>query len=244
MIYFVSDVHLGLLFGDLTVREREQRFCEFLDHISPNCTELFIVGDLFDFWFEWKSVVPRGFVRTMGRLAAMVERGTVVHFFVGNHDMWIEDYLSTELGVLVHREPLIIDREGKRLYITHSHTMYKHRGFSRFLEVLFTSRRAKWVAQRLFHPGGVVRFGQGWSRSNRLKRGEVSHRFVVENNEWIASAQEILKSEEIDYFVFGHLHSAIIYDLSPRSKMVVLGEWVEHPVYGVMEGSEISLKEW
>ncbi len=242
MIYFISDTHLGLNYGKLTDIEREKHLCSFLDSIKGDCEELFLLGDIFDFWFEWNRTVPQGFVRTLAKLADFTDSGIKVHFFTGNHDLWIENYLSDHIGLTLHRGTATIERQSKRLFLSHGDTQYKNRGFSKFLEVLFRSHTAKWLGQRLIHPDLMVRFGQGWSSSNRRNRGEVAHNFTGESDNWVRVSREILTTDpDIDYFVYGHLHCPIIYNLSDSKQMIVLGEWVENPTYGTLSDGEFKL---
>lgn len=243
MIYFASDTHLGLRFNGVDPIEREKIFYRFLSSIEGSCTELFLVGDIFDFWFEWRSVVPSGYVRVLGRLATMVDSGVKVHFFTGNHDLWVERYLSDNIGLIIHKEPYITERHSKKLFITHGDTLYKHTGISRVLEIFFRSRLSKWLAQRLIHPDFMCRFGQSWSASNRKKHDLSAHVFTGSNDNWVLRSKELLREErycDVNYFIYGHLHLAICYDLTPTSQMVVLGEWICAPTYATL-GSDGEL---
>ncbi len=244
MIYFASDVHLGLNFGDKTPKEREKIFVSFLLSIESDCQELFLVGDIFDFWFEWNRTVPKGYVRTLAQLQKMCENGTTIHFMPGNHDLWIKSYLQDEIGLTIHHHELITQRQGKTLYIEHGDKLYKHKGISRALELIFRSKTARYIGQRIIHPDTLTRFGMNWSASNRKKRGDITHQFKGENDYWVKASKQILdKQNNIDYFVFGHLHYPIIYDLNETAKMVVLGEWVQNPTYAVMRDGVITLKQ-
>ncbi len=245
MIYFISDTHLGLNYGDKTPIEREQHLCRFLDSIKESCEELFLVGDIFDFWFEWNKTVPQGFARTLGRLADFTDRGITVHFFIGNHDLWLNNYLRDNIGLTIHTKPLTIEREEKKLFITHGDTLYKYRGFSRLLEVVFKSKVTRWIFQRVIHPDSMVRFGRGWSQRNRKKHSAAVHNFTEEDDNWVIESRKILASEpDINYFIYGHLHIPIMYSLSDSSEMVVLGEWVDRPHYGVLSGGVFELREF
>lgn len=240
MIYFVSDIHLGLSFNGVESIEREKLFYRFLSSIEGHCTELFLVGDIFDFWFEWRAVVPQGYVRVLGKLATMVDSGIKIHFFTGNHDLWVESYLRDGIGLTIHKEPYVIERCGKKLFITHGDSLYKYSGISRVLEVIFRSRVAKWLSQRLIHPDFMCRFGHAWSRSNRQKRGDIVHVFDEHNDLWVQYCKEFLSDtqySDVNYFIYGHLHLALVYDLQPDAQMVVLGEWVYKPTYGTLSGT-------
>lgn len=242
MIYFVSDVHLGLNFGPVSVLDRERRFVEFLDKIEPNCEELFLLGDIIDFWFEWKRTVPRGYVRLLGKLASMCDRGMKIHFFTGNHDLWVDDYLQNEIGLIIHKEPYLTTRQGKQLFLAHGDTFYQHKGVSRLIEIVFRSQWARWIGQRIIHPDAMVRFGMKWSLSNRKKRGGVAHVFGAEEDYLVKySRSYLVQNSDIDYFVFGHLHTPVDYPLNDRTHMIVLGEWVENPVYAALDNGVLSI---
>lgn len=245
MIYFISDTHLGLNFGNLSPKQRELHLCKFLTQIENTCSELFLVGDIFDFWFEWNKTVPAGFVRILGKLAQMVDNGIKIHFFIGNHDLWINNYLKDEIGLIIHTEPLLTERQNKTLYITHGDTLWNHKGVSKFLEVTLKSKAAKWLSQRMIHPDSMVRFGRAWSASNRKKHTNVGHIFKEEQDNWVIKSREILtKHPEINYFIYGHLHIPLTYQLTNCSQLTVLGEWVENPHYAVLHNGILELKEF
>lgn len=238
MIYFISDTHLGLQFKDSSPFERERVLLNFLDKISSTATEIFLVGDIFDFWFEWKHVIPKYYTLTLAKLAQLTSLGITIHFFTGNHDLWIEEYLHEHIGLTLHKEPYITIRHNKKLFITHGDTLYKHKGFSGVLDVAFRSRPAKWIAQRLLHPDFMCRFGRGWSSSNRAKHGNIAHTFLEEEDYWVQSSRKMLSSadySDVNYFVYGHLHLALVYPLTESASMVVLGEWVDNPTYTTMD---------
>lgn len=245
MIYFISDTHLGLNYGDKTPLQRERHLCKFLDMIEKDCTELFLVGDIFDFWFEWNKTVPQGFVRSLGKLAQLTDKGIPVHFFIGNHDLWINNYLKDHIGLTIHTEPLTTIRQGKKLFITHGDTLYKYTGVSKFLEVLFKSKITKWIFQRLIHPDSMVRFGRGWSQSNRKKHNAAQHTFTHEDDNWVIESRKLLSlTPDINYFIYGHLHIPLVYPLSDTSKLIVLGEWVDNPHYATLSNGVIELKSF
>ncbi len=247
MIYFVSDIHLGLKFGNTPPHQREKIFCKFLDTIKPTATEIYLVGDIFDFWFEWKRTVPQGFTRTLGRLADMVDNGVKIQFFTGNHDLWMNGYLEKELGVTIHKNPLITQINGKTLYITHSDKLYDQKGISWIIDKMFRSQGGQKFARNFIHPDWLTKFGQGWSNSNRHKKKEVvAHQFQGEKDNWTKKSRKILeKNPEINYFIFGHLHIQLDYKLSPQTRMIVLGEWITDPAYATLDtNGEIQLHKF
>ncbi|MFI3287182.1 MAG: UDP-2,3-diacylglucosamine diphosphatase [Rikenellaceae bacterium] len=243
MIYFLSDTHLGLDNNKISPLEREKKLVKFLTDIEHNCSELFLVGDIFDFWFEWNKSIPKNFSRILGKLALMVDNGIIIHFFIGNHDLWIKDYLQNYIGLTVHTQPLIITRQGKKLFITHGDTLYKHKGFSRLIEIFFKSKTTRWIAQRIIHPDSMLRFGQKWSRSNRKKHDGQNHKFTEENDNWVIEARKILQqTPDINYFIFGHLHIPLTYELNINTKLIILGEWIDNPHYTTLDDAgEITL---
>lgn len=244
-IYFVSDTHLGLDLGKKEPLEREKFLVRFLSSISEDCRELFLVGDIFDFWFEWKRVVPRGYVRLLAQLASMVDRGVKIHFLTGNHDLWVDDYFTREIGITIHTEPQIIERQGRRLFIAHGDIFYQHKMVGRILSALFRSRVTRAIARRLILPDAMMRFGLGWSRSNREKHELRPHVFGKENDFLVKFAKNYLHStdREIDYFVFGHEHTPVIYPIDDRAQVVILGEWIDNPIYGKLNDGLFTLEK-
>lgn len=244
MIYFTSDVHLGLQYGeDSSVRERV--FVDWLKSIENDCEELFLVGDIFDFWFEWNSVIPKGFVRVLGQLAKMTDAGIKINFFVGNHDKWAVDYFSKELGINTFHKEHIFERNGKRFLVVHGDGLGKSDWVGRTLNRLFNSKNARWMFQRFIHPDASMRFGKWWSGSNRHSRGNIGHQFRFENEPisiWAKNQLETTYANStIDYIVIGHLHTPVIYDIG-ETKLTILGEWIEKRTYATMnENGEITL---
>lgn len=238
MIYFISDTHLGLEFKDSSPIIREQILIKFLDQIKSQATEIFLVGDIFDFWFEWNHVIPKYYTLILAKLHELTSLGITIHFFTGNHDLWIKDYLHQYIGLTLHTSPLVITRGNKKLFITHGDTLYKHKGISRLIEVVFRSNAAKWLAQRFIHPDLMSRFGRGWSKSNRAKHGDIAHEFQKEDDYWVKASRKLLSQDEykdVNYFIYGHLHLALIYPLTLDSNMVILGEWVDDPTYTTLD---------
>ena len=232
--YFVSDIHLvARSAGDLS--GRESLFVDWLDSIADNAGAIFIVGDMFDFWYEYKRVVPKGFVRLLGKLASLTDAGVPVHFFVGNHDMWAYDYLEKECGVIVHHTPLETELCGRRCFIAHGDDITARQlgGATRFMDACFRSGWIRWIFSRLLHPDFAMRFGHAWSAHSR-KSKTIKHRFLAENEPMVRFARNRLEQQQFDYFIFGHNHCAEIYPLNESSQAVFLGEWFESPVYAAM----------
>ena len=241
--YFASDMHLGLRYRNADPPEREKLLVQWLAGIENDCERLFLVGDVFDLWFEWKQVVPRGFVRVLGQLARMCDKGIQVDFFAGNHDMWLTDYLSNEIGMTVHHKGGLFRLQGRDVFIDHGDTLGKREWLGKVLSGGFRNGTLRWLFSHLLHPDAAMRSGRRWSASNRSGRGEVAHRFREEEEPLVAYAREYLERQNVDYFVFGHLHTPVTYRLTENSAMIVLGEWIERPAYARMENGVMSLHE-
>lgn len=242
-IYFASDIHLGLQFGTQTPQQRERNFVQWLQNIQHDCQELFLVGDIFDFFFEWKHVVPKGYTRTLGQLAQMTDQGIPITFLPGNHDLWITNYFTQELGINISLQPLTIDRQGKKLFVAHGDTFYQQPPIGRFLEAILRPRAAYKIASSILPPAWLMRFGHAWSQSNREKRGSMVHTFEAENDFLVRFARKTLAQHpEIDYFVFGHEHTPVNYPLGPDKNLYILGQWVDQtPTIARMEEGNITL---
>lgn len=246
-VYFASDVHLGLSYRGADPRERERRFTAWLDSIEADCEALFLVGDIFDFWFEYKRVVPKGFVRTLGKLAAFCDRGIPVHFFAGNHDLWIRDYFAREIGMIVHTQPEVFTLHGRTLLVAHGDGLGKIDDWKyALLRRIFHSRFLRRIFSAILHPNVMMRFGHWWSSGSRHgRKGGVTHAFRGEEEPIVRFARVYIADHpEVDYFICGHIHTPVIHRLSDRSDVVVLGEWIEQPVYGRLDpDGNLSLVE-
>lgn len=242
MYYFVSDIHLGLQ-TDGDPRRKEKLFVEWLDRVSADADALFLVGDIFDFWFEYRRVVPKGQVRTLGKLAELSDRGVRIHFFPGNHDMWVRDYFRSECGVEIHERPELLTLGGKKVFIAHGDNLnVGRRPMLRLMNAVFRSRTARWLFSWLVHPDLALAFGHRWSESSR-KAKSVTKTFCGEREPQIGFARRFLEHCDADYFIFGHIHCLEEYPLDERRRAFFLGEWFENPAYAVMDDrGEITLK--
>jgi UDP-2,3-diacylglucosamine hydrolase len=201
------------------------------------------MGDIFDFWFEYKKAVPKGFTRLLGKLAELTDAGIPVHFFTGNHDIWIFDYLPAETGVIVYREPVIREIDGKRFFLAHGDGLSPEEKSYNRLKSIFTNKFAQKLF-RIIHPDLGISMAGFWSRKSREKNmaadGSV---FQGEEYEWLISwANERIKKEHFDYFIFGHRHLAKTFHLSKQTKLIYLGDWITNFSYGEWDGSEFHLK--
>jgi UDP-2,3-diacylglucosamine hydrolase len=242
-IFFASDFHLGVPSYEKSL-QREKDIVAWLDYIEPNAAEIFLVGDIFDFWFEYKHVIPKGFVRLQGKIAALCDKGIPVHVFTGNHDMWIFDYLPKELGVQLHREPQSRIFSGKHFFIGHGDGLGPgDRGY-KFLKKVFSNRFCQWCFARL-HPNFGIWLANYSSRSSRASTGTSDENFQGKQKEWLyVFAQEVLKSKHYDYFVFGHRHLPMQLTLNPSSTYFNLGDWLNYFTYLEFDGEKASLKKW
>lgn len=242
-IYFASDFHLGAPDYESSLI-REKRIVRWLDEVKNDASEIFLVGDLFDFWFEYKRAIPKGFVRLQGKIAEITDSGIPVHVFTGNHDMWIFDYLPKELGVKLYREPVIREWNGKKFYIGHGDGLGPgDRGY-KFLKKVFASPVCQWLFARL-HPNFGIWLADLSSRKSRASTGTSDEVFLGEENEWLAIyAKEYLEKEHIDYFVFGHRHLPLQLNIGKNTTYFNIGEWINYNTYLVFDGDKCELKEW
>lgn len=239
-IYFASDFHLGID-ARLTSREREAQLLRWLDCIRTDAAELYLVGDLFDFWFEYRQAVPRGFVRFLGKLAELRDAGLPIYVFTGNHDMWMFDYFEKELDIPVFREPIVREWGGKRFFIGHGDGLGPgDRGY-KLLKHIFRNPLCQWAFARL-HPNfgiGLALFFSGRSRA----ANPAEDIFLGPDREWlVAYSNRKLDTVPADYFIFGHRHLPIEYVLkNGRSRYVNLGEWMHYNSYAVFDGESLRL---
>lgn len=240
-IYFASDFHLGID-GRLSSAERERQIVRWLDQIRQDADAIYLVGDIFDFWFEYKTAVPRGYVRLLGKLAELRDSGIPIHLFTGNHDMWMFDYLQKELDVPIYREPVIHEINGKTFFIGHGDGLGPGDHGYKFIKKVFANPLCQWLFARL-HPNfgiGLAQYLSGKSRDSNPNEGH----FLGEENEWLLQ-YSMRKSEqllEVDYFVFGHRHLPINYLLpNGRSRYINLGEWINFNSYAVFDGEEVEV---
>jgi UDP-2,3-diacylglucosamine hydrolase len=242
-LYFVSDAHLGVP-NYANSLYREQLLIKFLNEKSVNAKAFYIVGDLFDFWFEYKHAVPKGYFRLLAKLAELVEQGIEIHLFTGNHDMWIFDYLPKEVGLIVHREPIKIESNKVKMYIAHGDGLGPgDRGY-KFIKKVFASKTCQWLFARL-HPNFGIGMANYWSRKSRKSTGTSNEKFLGEDKEWLAIySKDILSKEHIDYFIYGHRHLPMEINLNGQSKYINLGDWIQYFTYAEFDGTQVFLKQY
>ena len=240
--YFISDVHLGAP-ALKDNRERELLFAEWLREAGRDAEAIYLMGDIFDYWFEYKTVVPRGYTRILGSLASLTDRGIPVHFFTGNHDIWVFDYLPEETGVVVHREPMTTTIGGKRFYLAHGDGLDATDKGYLLLKRIFTSKTLQWLYAHI-HPNLTIRMALNWSKNSRLSKNTEGTGFMGEKEGIYTFAESVLRSEKIDYFVFGHRHRLADLAIGENSRFILLGEWIRTFSYGVFDGHSFELRKY
>jgi len=242
-IYFASDLHLGAPDYESSL-QREKAFVQWLDQISVDASDLYLLGDIFDMWFDYKRVVPRGYVRLLGKLAELSDKGLQIHYFIGNHDMWVFDYFEKELNAKIYREPKEIKLGEKKLLIGHGDGLGTGDVSYKIIKRIFASKFDQWLFARL-HPNFGLWLASFLSRRSRIANGDYDEQFHGEDKEMLVQyCKELLKKKHYDYFVFGHRHLKMEIKLSDNSTYINLGEWVKHKPYAVFDGEELRLLEY
>ncbi|HEV8081061.1 MAG TPA: UDP-2,3-diacylglucosamine diphosphatase [Chitinophagaceae bacterium] len=247
-IYFLSDFHLGAPDPETSLI-REKRIVKFLDEIKNEATQIFILGDLFDFWYEYKRVVPKGFVRILGKLAELTDSGIEIHFFVGNHDMWMKGYFEKELNIKVHYHPEEFDLNGKKFFIGHGDGLGPKDHRYKFIKKVFRNNFSQWLFG-ILHPGFGIGIADYFSNKSRNATGKTDEVFLGEDKEWlIIFSRQMLQTKHYDYFIFGHRHLPIDFRLNDPeidgtgiSRYINLGDWIKYNSYAVFDGEKMELK--
>jgi UDP-2,3-diacylglucosamine hydrolase len=242
-IYFSSDNHLGAPTKEESF-PREKKFVKWLDEIKEDAAAIFLLGDLFDFWFEYKTVVPKGFVRTLGKLAEISDSGIPIYFFVGNHDLWMNDYFKKELNIPTYHDSKEFIFNNKTFLIGHGDGKGPNdKGYKRMKKV-FTNPFLKWI-YRWLHPDIGMRIAHHLSVKNKLISGDEDKKFLGENEEWLAAyAKRKLENKHYDYFVFGHRHLPMEIKVGENSTYFNLGDWINHYTFGVFDGENFEIKNY
>lgn len=239
-IYFASDNHLGAPNLEESL-VREKKFVSWLDTIKKDAEAVFLVGDIFDFWFEYNEVVPKGFTRTLGKLAEISDAGVPIHYFAGNHDMWLVDYFQKELNLTVHNKPKIFTINDKKFFVGHGDGLGPGDKSFKIMKKIFKNPFFNWCF-RCVHPDLGIKLGKYLSNKNRLKSSLEDLNFNGNENEWLTKyCKEKLKNEHYDYFIFGHRHIPLEIELRPNSTYINLGDWITHFSYAVFDGRQVLL---
>ncbi|NQX90819.1 MAG: UDP-2,3-diacylglucosamine diphosphatase [Flavobacteriales bacterium] len=240
-IYFASDFHLGAPNWEASL-EREKKVVRWLKEVRKDAQEIYLVGDVFDFWFEYKKAVPRGFTRLLGTISELTDSGIPVHWLTGNHDMWIFDYLPKETGVQLHRQPIHKSWNDVKFYIGHGDGLGPGDYGYKFIKKVFESKLCQWLFARL-HPNFGIGLADFWSKKSRAHGAEKDAIFLGEDKEWLVIySKEVLEKEHFDHFIFGHRHMALEIPLSKESRYTNLGDWLTSCTYGEFNGKDFFLK--
>ncbi|MDU1903667.1 MAG: UDP-2,3-diacylglucosamine diphosphatase [Dysgonomonas sp.] len=262
-VYFLSDVHLGSPSHDkekedmsdsLTLptnkkkvsnynpnHDIERKLCRWFDIVKSDAKTIFLLGDIFDFWFEYKYVVPRGFTRVLGKIGELTDSGVEIHFFIGNHDLWLSDYLQKETGMIIHKEPLVQDIYGKKFFMAHGDGLGDN---SRSFKIIRSIFHNKWC-QKAFatlHPRWALSIAHRWSQHSR-QTGEIVG-YLGEDKEHLVlfAKQQLKETPNINFFIFGHRHIMLDLMLSQSARIIILGDWITFFSYGVFDGENFVLE--
>ena len=255
-IYFISDAHLGCLALEHR-RQQERRLVRFLDEIKDKAGAIYMLGDMFDFWFEYQTVVPKGFTRFLGKISELTDMGIEVHYFTGNHDIWCLDYLEKECGVVLHHNPLTLEIGDQTFYLAHGDGLGDRDWKFRFIRGIFHNKACQW-AFRWLHPTFGVRFGLNWAKHSRLKHS-LNNGQIVQSSDCqmgcdppyqgedkeplVLFAKQYLKEHpDVDFFIFGHRHIELDLALSRQTRIIILGDWVSQFTYAVYNGEQLFLE--
>lgn len=241
-VYFASDFHLGIPDRASSIA-REKRICRWLDEIKHDAALLYLVGDLFDTWFEYKNVVPRGYNRFLGKLAELSDQGLKIEAFTGNHDLWMLDYFKEELNITVHHSAIQREINGKKFFIAHGDGLGPGDTGYKVLKKVLRSPLSQWIYRRV-HPDTGVGLASWFSRLGPKHTPDMPKKVFLgpEREMLVQFSLDTLKKEHYDYFIFGHRHIAIEYPLNDKSLYVNLGDWLQYDSYGVFDGKELKLK--
>lgn len=242
-IYFISDAHLGSLLVKNAL-EQEKRLVAFFDEIKQDAVALYLLGDIFDFWYEYKLVVPKGYTRFLGKLAELSDMGIDIHFFTGNHDIWSYGYLEKEIGLTLHKKELITEIQGKKFFLAHGDGLGDPSRSFKFIRSIFHSR----ICQILFsalHPRWGIGFGLLWSSHSREKKSKGNYdSYLGEDKEHLVQFAKSYNKQDIDFFIFGHRHIILDLMLKNKSRVMILGDWMSLFSYAVFDGEEMYIEQY
>jgi UDP-2,3-diacylglucosamine hydrolase len=243
-VYFASDFHLGIPDFERSL-VREKRIVKWLDEIKADATEIYLVGDLFDFWFEYGKVVPRGYTRLLGKLSELTDQGIAITVFIGNHDMWMFDYLPRECGVTLLRDPITISYNERLFFIGHGDGLGPGDYGYKFIKKVFANSLCQWLFARI-HPNFGIAMANFWSGRSRSVNHYTDRQFLGEEKEMLVAfcKEELKQHPEIDYFVFGHRHLPLDIAVGENCRYINLGDWISYFTYAVFDGDEMTLKEY
>lgn len=238
--YFISDLHLGASYLD--TRQSEQKVIDWLNSIKSSAKRLILLGDILDYWYEYRHVVPRGYIRFFGKLAELSDSGIEIHWFTGNHDIWIFDYLPAELGITLHRTNEVLDIDGHSFFLSHGDEVGERKWSFRFIQWLFRNKVAQWCYSWI-HPDLTMILAHKWSSSSRKKNNQKGEEhFRGEKHEpLVRFAKEYIKNNNVEYLIFGHRHILLDLMLTRNNRMVILGDWIKHFSYASFDGENLCI---
>jgi UDP-2,3-diacylglucosamine hydrolase len=240
-IYFASDFHLGVPNHDASL-ERERKVVAWLQSVRADAHAIYLLGDIFDFWFEYRHTIPKGFIRLQGKLAELRDEGIPVYFFTGNHDMWMFDYFQKELSIPVYREPVILKVNNQKIMVGHGDGLGPGDRSYKILKKFFNSSICQWLFARL-HPNLGMSIAQYWSHKSRIANMKTEEKFVSREKEilfaWCTGQEQL---DHHDFYIFGHRHLSLDLAISDNSRYINTGEWVHHPAFCVYDGKDVELK--
>lgn len=242
-LYFASDFHLGVPDYESSL-EREKRIVRWLSDVSRDAQAIYLLGDIFDFWFEYKKAIPKGFIRIQGKLAALRDEGMPIYFFTGNHDMWMFDYFEKEMGIVIFRQPLILQTGNHKMLIGHGDGLGPGDNTYKLLKKIFASKTCQWLFARI-HPNLGITIADKWSRQSRIANTRMEEKFQGEENEFLLSyCRDLETHTHHDYYIFGHRHLPLNLNVGEGSRYINLGEWVHHNTYASYDGLQVELKNF
>lgn len=241
MIYFASDFHIGLPDFERNI-PREKKIVAWLDFIKKDATDIYFLGDIFEFWYEWKHVIPKHFSRFFGKLAELSDKGIKLHYFTGNHDIWAYGYFEQEFGMKIYRKPLEIVINNKKFYLAHGDGLGPGDKFYKFLKLIFTNKFLQWAFSNLLHPN--LAFKLALKISYKRDACNKNPKFLGEDEWLIQHAKGINKHEKHNYYIFGHRHIPKDFPISDTSKIIMLGDWIKTFTYAVFDGKNLELKKF
>lgn len=242
-VFFASDFHLGAP-DEKSSRQREEKIIQWLSSIEDHAAAIFLVGDIFDFWFEYDKVIPKGFVKFISKISNLRDQGIPIFFFTGNHDLWMKDYFSQELGIPVFHQPIEITIENKHFLIGHGDGLGPGDQTYKLLKKLFTNPFCQWLFKWL-HPDIGIRIAHRWSSNSRLTNMGKNEDHFKGEDEWLwAYCKQIDQSKAFDYFIFGHRHLPLDLPVGEKSRYINLGEWVSQFTYAVFDEEGLKLKKF
>jgi UDP-2,3-diacylglucosamine hydrolase len=245
-IYFASDFHLGIPDHDSSL-VREKKLVAWLEMARADAAEIFLMGDLFDFWFEYKTAIPRGYARLLGKLAEITDSGIPVHLFRGNHDMWAFDYLTRELNIQLHRDPEFREFNGQHFYLAHGDGLGPGDHGYKFIKKVFANSFNQWLF-RLLHPDIGITMALFWSRKSRKasmekeKKEEDISLKLIQQRITVHSNEMMKLHPELNFLIYGHYHYPLDVRISENTRQLVLGDWLTHFTYAVFDGKKLELK--